>query len=61
MLGQKSWGIAVLNNKTKNLMVKEIWHFENVKIILQILDMKLSRPVCLSSFVTEEVVKPNNF
>lgn len=43
-------------------MVKEIWHFENVEInILQTLDMKLSRAVYESSFVTEEEVKPNNF
>lgn len=43
-------------------MVKEIWHFENVEInILQALDMKLSRAVYESSFVTEEEVKPNNF
>lgn len=43
-------------------MVKEIWHFENVKInILQTLDMKLSRAVYENSFVTEEEVKPNNF
>lgn len=43
-------------------MVKEIWHFENMKVnILQTLVLKLSRAVYESSFVTEEEVKPNNF
>lgn len=42
-------------------MMKEIWHFKNVKIsILQTLDMKLLRAVYESRFVTEEA-KPNNF
>lgn len=57
----RSEEIAALNSKIKNLVVKEIWHFENVKVnILQTLDVKLSRAVCESSFVTEEI-KPNNF